>query len=241
MTLEARAPRRTRTQTPRARWSNNLAIAALNALAVRLVFPAAAIGAALWAQAEGVGLFNVIETPGWAAILIAFVVLDLAVYAQHVLMHVAPPLWRLHRMHHADLDIDVTTGVRFHPLEILVSMAWKMAVVVALGAPAAAVFAFEIALNASSLFNHANLKLPAPLDRALRLVIVTPDMHRVHHSVERCETDSNFGFTLSLWDRLFGAYRAQPAAGHDAMTIGLPIFRDARETRFDRLLSQPFR
>jgi sterol desaturase/sphingolipid hydroxylase (fatty acid hydroxylase superfamily) len=173
--------------------------------------------------------------------LASIIALDLAVYAQHVAMHAAPPLWRLHRMHHADLDFDVTTGVRFHPLEILISMAWKMAVVAALGAPAFAVFLFEIALNATSLFNHANLTLPAPLDRVLRLLIVTPDMHRVHHSVVRRETDSNFGFNLSLWDRLFGTYRAQPAAGHEAMTIGLPSFRDARELRLDRLLTQPFR
>jgi sterol desaturase/sphingolipid hydroxylase (fatty acid hydroxylase superfamily) len=239
--LEAVAPRRVRAQPRLARWPSNLAIAALNTLALRIVFPTAAIGVALWAQGQGFGFFNLFDAPPWAAVLVSVIVLDLAVYAQHVAMHAAPPLWRLHRMHHADLDVDVTTGVRFHPLEILISMAWKMAVVAALGAPAPAVFLFEVLLNATSLFNHANLKLPAPLDRALRLAIVTPDMHRVHHSIDRRETDSNFGFNLSVWDRLFRTYRAQPEAGHEAMEIGLPLFRDPRELRLDRLLTLPFR
>jgi sterol desaturase/sphingolipid hydroxylase (fatty acid hydroxylase superfamily) len=158
-----------------------------------------------------------------------------------VLFHAVPALWRLHRMHHADLDFDVTTGLRFHPAEILLSMVIKLTVVVALGAPAVAVLIFEVLLNATSMFNHANLRLPQPLDRALRLLLVTPDMHRVHHSVVPRETNSNFGFNLALWDRLFGTYRAQPAAGHAAMTIGIEQFRDASELRLDRMLTQPLR
>jgi sterol desaturase/sphingolipid hydroxylase (fatty acid hydroxylase superfamily) len=172
--------------------------------------------------------------------LLAVVVLDMAIYFQHRLFHAVPVLWRLHRMHHADLDLDVTTGARFHPLEILLSMAIKVAVVIALGAPAVAVVLFEILLNASSMFNHANLRLPLAVDGALRWLIVTPDVHRVHHSVIRAETDSNFGFSLSWWDRLFGTWRAQPEKGHDGMTIGLPVFRNPEQLRLDRMLVQPF-
>ena len=169
------------------------------------------------------------------------VLLDLAIYLQHVLFHAVPALWRLHRMHHADLDFDVTTGLRFHPFEILLSMVIKLMVVVALGAPAVGVLVFEVLLNATSMFNHANLRLAAPLDRGLRLVLVTPDMHRVHHSVVPRETNSNFGFNLAFWDRLFGTYRAQPAAGHEAMAIGIGQFRDPGELRLDRMLTQPLR
>ena len=167
--------------------------------------------------------------------------LDLAIYLQHVLFHAVPVLWRLHRMHHADLDIDVTTGLRFHPVEILLSMAIKLMVVVALGTPALAVLLFEVLLNATSIFNHANLRLPGWLDGALRLVVVTPDMHRVHHSVTPRETNSNFGFNFALWDRLFGTYHAQPAAGHEGMAIGIEQFRDPGELRLDRMLTQPLR
>ena len=173
--------------------------------------------------------------------LLGFLALDLAIYAQHVAFHKVPWLWRLHRMHHADLDIDVTTGLRFHPIEILLSMLIKMAVVVLVGVPATAVIVFEVVLNATSMFNHANGAMPPWLDRIMRLLVVTPDMHRVHHSVLRHETDSNFGFNLPWWDRLFRTYRAAPEAGHDGMTIGLPVFRDPKELRLDRLLSQPFR
>ena len=173
--------------------------------------------------------------------LAAVVLLDLAIYLQHVLFHAVPGLWRLHRMHHADLDFDVTTGLRFHPVEIILSMGLKLMVVVALGAPPLAVLVFEVLLNATAMFNHANLRLPAALDRVLRPLLVTPDMHRVHHSVVPRETNSNFGFNLALWDRLFGTYIAQPAAGHTAMTIGIPQFRDPAELRLDRLLTQPLR
>ena len=169
------------------------------------------------------------------------VLFDLAIYLQHVMVHAVPALWRLHRMHHSDLDFDVTTGARFHPVEILLSMAIKLALVAALGPPAIAVLIFEVALNGSSMFNHANLRLPGALDRCLRWIVVTPDMHRVHHSIVPFETNSNFGFCLPWWDRLFGTYRDQPGAGHVGMTIGIEEFRDPREQRLDRMLTQPVR
>jgi sterol desaturase/sphingolipid hydroxylase (fatty acid hydroxylase superfamily) len=239
--LEALAPRRRLTAPRGWRWANNLALVAVNSLCVRLLFPLAGVGFALLAQERGWGLFNVVAAPGWLAFAVCFVLLDLVIWGQHVGFHRTPALWRLHRMHHADTDIDASTGLRFHPLEIVLSMVVKFAAVAALGAPPLAVLAFEVALNATSMFNHANVRLPAGLDAALRRVIVTPDMHRVHHSVDPLETHSNFGFNLSVWDRLFGLYRAQPALGHDAMAIGLPIFRDERELRLDRLITQPFR
>lgn len=234
----ARPRRMTATSRPR-RWLVNLGLVALDVLAVRLLLPAAMVTAALFAAERGWGLFNHLAAPFWLAALVSIVVLDLGVWAQHLAMHKFPPLWRLHRVHHTDIDIDVSTGVRFHPVEILLSMIYKSLLVVALGAPAMAAVAFEILLNASSLFTHGNVRLPTALDRALRLLVVTPDMHRVHHSVLRTETDSNYGFTLSLWDRLFGTYRAQPRAGHEGMILGLPEFRDPRDQRLDRVLLQP--
>jgi sterol desaturase/sphingolipid hydroxylase (fatty acid hydroxylase superfamily) len=242
MTLwEILAPRRPWAIGRAARWPGNLAILVVDTLAVRVLIPTAAVGVALIAASRGFGLFHLLGWPAWLAGIAGFVVLDLVIYGQHVVFHHVPWLWRLHRMHHADLDIDVTTGVRFHPLEILISMGIKIAIVALFGIPAAAVVAFEVVLNATSMFNHANARLPRWLDRVARLVVVTPDMHRVHHSVVRRETDSNFGFNLPWWDWLFRTYRAAPAAGHDAMTIGLPIFRDRGELRVDRLLTQPFR
>src|ERR1035437_6719872 len=179
--------------------------------------------------------------PAWAAIPIGVIALDLVIYTQHVVFHHVPVLWRLHRMHHADLDIDVSTGVRFHPLEILLSLAIKMAAVLALGVPALAVLLFEVLLNATSMFNHSNVALPPRIEPIARWLVVTPQMHQVHHSIERAETDSNFGFNLPWWDRLFGTYRAKPAAGEERMTIGLPIFRNVAELAIVRLLTQPFR
>lgn len=238
---EVRSPRRRR-EIPRVfRWSNNLALVVLDTAIVRLVFPVLAVGVAALAEHQGVGLLNALAVPGWLAVLVAIVLLDLVVYLQHVLFHAVPALWRLHRVHHADTEIDVTTGLRFHPIEILLSMALKLGTVAALGAPPVAVLLFEVILNGMAMFNHANLALPEPLDRALRLVLVTPDMHRVHHSIDPVETNSNYGFNLSLWDRLLGTYRAQPAAGHIGMTIGIEQFRSAREIWLDRLLTQPFR
>jgi sterol desaturase/sphingolipid hydroxylase (fatty acid hydroxylase superfamily) len=196
---------------------------------------------AIIAAERGWGVLNLAPMSGWLAGFAGFLILDFVIYAQHYVFHHVPWLWRLHRMHHADLDIDLTTGVRFHPFEIVISMVIKIAIVLAFGIPAVAVLIFEIVLNATSIFNHANIAMPAWLDRLMRLIVVTPDMHRVHHSIVRTETDSNFGFNLPWWDWLFGTYRAQPLAGHQRMTIGLPIFRDHRELRIDHLLTQPFR
>ncbi len=237
---EVIAKRRPQQVLRRKRWPGNLLIVALDTLAVRLVFPLAAVGAALIAADQGWGLFNLVAAPAWLAVLASVVVLDLAIYFQHRLFHAVPWLWRLHRMHHADLEFDVTTGLRFHPLEIMISMGIKLLVVTALGAPAVAVLIFEVLLNATSMFNHGNVRLPASVDRWLRLLVVTPDMHRVHHSIVRRETDSNFGFNLPWWDRLFGTYRNQPAAGHLGMTIGIEDFRAVHDLRLDRMLIQPF-
>jgi sterol desaturase/sphingolipid hydroxylase (fatty acid hydroxylase superfamily) len=234
-------PCRTLAAGRKPRWPSNLGILVVNVLAVRLVVPTAAVGAAVYAAGNGLGLINLLGLRLSVASLVGFLALDLAIYLQHVLFHKVPVLWRLHRMHHADLDVDVTTGLRFHPFEILISMLIKIAVIVAVGIPALAVLLFEVVLNATSMFNHGNVTMPHWLDRAIRFVLVTPDMHRVHHSVLRHETDSNFGFNLPWWDRLFGTYRAEPEAGHTGMTIGLPAFRDRRELRLDRLLTQPFR
>src|SRR5690349_10973445 len=238
---ELLAPRRPWAVGHAVRWPANLGMLVVDAVAVRLIIPTAAAGVALLAAAHGFGLFHWVGWPAWVAGVAGFLVLDLVIYGQHVVFHHVPWLWRLHRMHHADLDIDVSTGGRFHPIEIVLSMLIKMATVALVGIPAGAVIAFEVVLNATSMFNHSNVAMPAWLDRIVRLIVVTPDMHRVHHSVLRPETDSNFGFNLPWWDRLFGTYRAEPGAGHDGMTIGLPIFRDRRELRLDRLLTQPFR
>jgi sterol desaturase/sphingolipid hydroxylase (fatty acid hydroxylase superfamily) len=193
------------------------------------------------AESKGWGLLNAWVVPAWAAVPIAVIALDFVIYLQHVLFHAVPALWRLHRMHHADLEFDVTTGARFHPIEIALSMVIKLTIVAALGAPALAVLIFEVLLNATAMFNHSNVRLPAWVDHVLRWMVVTPDMHRVHHSVVVRETNSNFGFNLPWWDRLFGTYRDQPAAGHERMTIGVEEFRDPAEQRLDRMLSQPFR
>jgi sterol desaturase/sphingolipid hydroxylase (fatty acid hydroxylase superfamily) len=238
---EAVRPRRRRSFGRRLRWTNNLAIIVCDSLVLRIVFPTAAIGMALLAEQRGWGLMNLAGMPDWAAISAALLALDLAVYGQHVAFHAVPTLWRVHRMHHADLDIDVTTGVRFHPIEMVLSMVLKLLVIAALGAPPVAVLVFEVLLNATSLFNHANLRLAPGLDRALRRLVVTPDMHRVHHSTLAVEHNSNFGFNLSCWDRVFGTYRPAPLAGHEAMTIGLDSFRSPRELMLDRMLLQPFR
>jgi sterol desaturase/sphingolipid hydroxylase (fatty acid hydroxylase superfamily) len=238
---EVLAPKRRQEIGRLRRWPNNLGIVVLNTLLVRLVFPVAAVGAAMAAEAHGWGLFHWLPLPTWLAVIASILLLDLAIYLQHVLFHAVPVLWRLHRMHHADLEFDVTTGARFHPLEIVLSMVIKIGIVAALGAPAVAVVLFEVLLNATSMFNHGNVRVAPRLDRAIRSILVTPDMHRVHHSVVPRETNSNFGFNMSWWDRLFGTYRAEPAAGHEGMTLGIEQFRDPRELRLDRMLVQPFR
>jgi sterol desaturase/sphingolipid hydroxylase (fatty acid hydroxylase superfamily) len=238
---ELLGPRRKQAIGRGLRWPNNLGVVAVDTLLVRLVFPTTSVGLALVAEAQGWGLFNAIALPAWIAVVASVLLLDLAIYFQHVVFHAVPVLWRLHRMHHADLEFDVSTGLRFHPIEILLSMVIKLAVIAALGAPAVAVLIFEVLLNATSMFNHSNIRLPLAFERVLRWLVVTPDMHRVHHSILSREANSNFGFNLPWWDRLFGTYRAQPAGGHDAMTIGIEQFRDPRELRLDRMLLQPFR
>lgn len=233
------APRRNLTTSKSLRWSANLVLVAVNSILVRVIFPVAAVGIALIADEQHWGLLNNTSLPMWLELLIAVVLLDLVIYLQHVMFHAIPLLWRLHMVHHTDLDFDVTTGVRFHPLEIILSMIIKIAAVTAIGPAAIAVIIFEIVLNASSMFNHGNIKLPGYIDRVLRLMIVTPDMHRVHHSVIRRETNSNYGFNLAWWDRLFGTYRDQPAAGHKDMIIGLEHFRDPGLLTLPRLLALP--
>jgi sterol desaturase/sphingolipid hydroxylase (fatty acid hydroxylase superfamily) len=238
---ELAAPRRTLRVRKALRWTHNLALTMLNVVLVRAALPVAAIGVAAFAAERGMGLFNLFHAPDLLAIPLSVLALDLAIYLQHRMFHAVPLFWRLHRVHHADLDFDVTTGARFHPIEIGLSMLIRFAVILALGPPAVAVLIFEILLNASSMFNHGNVRIPAVIDRVLRWVVVTPDMHRVHHSIEPRETNSNFGFSLPWWDRLFGTYRAQPQAGHEAMTIGIAQFRSPRELRLDWMLLQPFR
>ncbi|GGE92962.1 fatty acid hydroxylase [Stappia taiwanensis] len=239
--FEVLAPRRALRFGRQKRWVTNLAIVATDTLFLRVVFPAAAVGVAMWAAASGYGLFALLNAPVWLAAVLGFVLLDFAVWFEHWASHKIPLLWRIHKMHHADPDFDVTTALRFHPLEIIVSMLWKALIVVAFGIPVTAVLVFEVVLNGAAMFNHANVRLPAWLDRALRLVIVTPDMHRVHHSVVVRETDSNYGFNLSLWDRLFRTYTPQPEAGHDGMTIGLAEYQSDAPTGFAWCLALPFR
>ena len=239
--LEAVFPRKDRALPRAHRWLTNGGFVVIDTLALRLVLPVLAVGMAEIAARNGWGLFNSLALPFWLEVALAFVILDLLIYAQHVATHKIPVLWRLHKVHHADRDIDATTGVRFHPVEIVLSMTYKLLCVVILGAPALAVFLFEVVLNAAALFNHANVRLPSGVDRIARRVIVTPDMHRVHHSVHRQETDSNYGFFLSVWDRMFRTYIAEPRDGHDAMTIGLSDYQDGKPARLLWSLWLPFR
>ena len=239
---EVIAPRRALTVSKTVRWANNLGLVFFNTFLLRLLFPAAAVGMAAFVNSQGWGLFNYYGTASWLAVPLAFMFLDFVIYLQHVMVHAVPALWRLHRMHHADLDFDVTTGARFHPLEILLSMIIKFAAIIVIGAPVLAVIFFEVVLNATSMFNHGNVSLPRPVDRIVRWFVVTPDMHRVHHSWEDDETNSNFGFNLPWWDRLFGTYRDQPRAGHDDMTIGIRTFRDPGQVSwFPGMMMLPFK
>jgi len=238
---ELARPRRALTVSKALRWFSNLSIMALNTLVARLVLPMAPVAFAGLCAERGWGVLNLWAGPAWLEAALAVIALDFVIWLQHVMVHAVPALWRLHRLHHADVDFDVTTGARFHPLEILLSLGIKFAAVALLGAAPAAVLAFEVILNAMAMFNHANVKLPRGLDAALRLLVVTPDFHRVHHSVRPAEANSNFGFNLSIWDRLFGTYTVQPEGGHEGMTVGLDAFRDPAEERLDRMLTQPFR
>ena len=238
---ELAAPRRQRALSRRSRWPHNLGLLLVDTMVLRVLATSAAIGVALAAQERGWGLLNLVSLPSLVAFLVGVVLLDLVIYFQHVMFHAVPTLWRLHRVHHADLDIDVTTGIRFHPIEILISTVIKCAAVAAIGAPVVSVLIFEVLLNATAMFNHANASVPEPIERWLRWLVVTPDMHRIHHSVEYDESSSNFGFNLPWWDRLFGTYRARPRMGHSAMTIGVDAFRSPSDQRLDQLLIQPFR
>lgn len=237
---EIAAPRRPLLDSKRRRWFANLSLVVIGTIVVRLLFPILPVALAGVAEARGWGIFNVLQAPTWLKFMLSFLILDFVIYLQHLLFHHLPILWRLHRMHHTDLDLDVTSGNRFHPLEIVISMIIKMAAVLFLGAPAASVLAFEVVLNACSMFSHGNIKLPAAFDRLLRLLLVTPDMHRVHHSTIVRETNSNFGFNFPWWDRICGTYRSQPERGHLAMEIGLKEYRDPKRLRLFRLLIQPF-
>lgn len=241
-TLEALAPRRVRSQPRRTRWLTNWSVTVLNTVTLRLMafaLPLLAVGAAIDADAQGWGLFNAVALPLWLEILVVVLIFDFAIWLQHLITHKIPILWRLHRVHHADVDMDVTTAIRFHPVEIALSMLLKIGLVYLLGPAAIAIVVFEIILNGTAMFNHSNLALPKPLDRAVRKILVTPDMHRVHHSVHRDEHDSNYGFALSVWDRLFGTYIAQPAAGHDKMKVGLE-WQDDRPSQLGWSLTLPF-
>ncbi len=238
---EVMAPRRILSVSKKQRWISNLGLVVLNSLVLRLLFPTAAIGVALFAQQHGWGLLNYYALPMALKVLLAVLALDFVIYQQHVLVHAVPTLWRLHRLHHADLDYDVTTGARFHPLEIILSMLIKFAAITALGPLVVAVLVFEVTLNAMAMFNHGNVRLPLKLDRWLRVLLVTPDMHRVHHSVEDNEANSNFGFSLALWDRIFGTYIAQPRKGHEGMRIGIHHYRNAQQVnRLPGMLALPF-
>lgn len=241
--LEILAPRRLRTQPRSTRWVTNWGITILNTVTLRLLafaLPLLAVGAALDARAQGWGVMNALDLPLWLAVILTILIFDFAIWLQHLITHKVPFLWRFHRVHHADRDIDVTTAIRFHPVEIAASMLLKIGLVYLLGPPAIGIIAFEIILNGTAMFNHANIRLPLALDAVVRRVLVTPDMHRVHHSDDRAEHDSNYGFALSIWDRMFGTYIAQPTRGHDAMTIGLQ-WQDEQPSRLGWSLWLPFR
>jgi sterol desaturase/sphingolipid hydroxylase (fatty acid hydroxylase superfamily) len=238
---ELLAPRRILSVSKSLRWANNLGLLVLNSIVLRLLFPAAAVGLAISTADLGWGLFNLLHLPFWLEVTAAVLLLDLAIYLQHALMHRVPLLWRLHRVHHADLDIDLTTGSRFHTIEIIASMLIKWGVILLLGPALLAVLVFEVLLNGMAIFNHANVSLPPAVDRVVRYLLVTPDMHRVHHSTVKRETDSNYGFNLSIWDRVFRTYIDQPEMGHDKMTIGLTEFRDAKQVdQLPGMLALPF-
>ena len=240
--IEAIAPRRIRTQTRKVRWVTNWGFTIINTVtlhAMAFALPLLAVGAALDAQSQGWGLFNAVGWPAWIEVILVILILDFAIWAQHLITHKIPVLWRLHQVHHADVDIDVTTAIRFHPIEIALSMLLKIGLVYLLGPAALAIILFEVILNGTAIFNHANIRLPLAVDAVVRRVLVTPDMHRVHHSTLRHEHDSNYGFSLSIWDQMFGTYIAQPEAGHDDMDIGLR-WQDDRPSRLGWSLKLPF-
>jgi sterol desaturase/sphingolipid hydroxylase (fatty acid hydroxylase superfamily) len=234
------APRRASQASKAIRWTNIAALAIVNMLMVRVLLPLAAVGLAAFVNERGSGVLNMLPVPYPMAIIASLLAFDLAVYLIHLAFHAAPVLWRMHRVHHSDVDVDVATAVRFHPIQVVLSTLIKFAVILALGAPVLAVVLFETVFQALVLFNHTNIHISPAADRVLRWFIVTPDMHRIHHSVRLSETNSNFGFALPWWDRLFGTYRAEPLAGHEQMTLGIEMFRAQRHFRLDRMLLNPF-
>ncbi|RJR22476.1 MAG: sterol desaturase family protein [Desulfobacteraceae bacterium] len=238
--FEVLYPRRKRSLTRLKRWFENIGLVAIGTLAVRLTIPVSAAAASAWVTQQGWGLFSLLEIPFWLSVVISIVFLDFIIYLQHVMFHAVPTFWRLHMVHHADLDFDLTTGIRFHPIEIIISMVIKLGSIAVLGAPPQGVIIFEILLNGTAMFNHGNLFIPRNFDGFLRMFLVTPDMHRVHHSVFPNETNSNFGFNLPWWDRIMGTYKAQPSMGHDGMTIGLNQFRDPKVLHLLWMLIAPF-
>ena len=238
--VELAVPRRPLTTSKTGRWFANIGIVIINTVVLRLLVPAGALGISVWVGRQGWGVFNYVDWPFWVEVILSVILLDFVIYLQHLMFHAVPLLWRLHMMHHADLDYDLTTGKRFHPIEIIISMGIKAAAISVLGAPPMGVIIFEILLNGTAMFNHGNFYIPLGVDRILRLMVVTPDMHRVHHSVFPSETNSNFGFNLPWWDRLMGTYRAQPTKGHDGMTIGLNQFRDPTRLTLPKIIALPF-
>ena len=239
--LEFVIPRKSRVKPRLARWFSNFGLLILSSILLRFAMPIAAVGFALWLEEKGLGLFNILPWPIWVEVILAVILLDLAIWIQHVLMHYVPPLWAYHRVHHTDEDLDASSGIRFHPIEMALSFGWKLGAIWLFGPAAFAVFLFEVLLNATSLFEHANIKLPRTIDSLLRKVIVTPDMHRVHHSVHPHETNSNFGFCLSIWDRLFRTYVAQPKDGHNEMKLGLDKRPEGDTAHFTYVLLTPFK
>jgi len=239
--VEFVAPRRLLTQPKWLRWYSNIGILVLNTIAIRLLVPLVPVTLAVMVETRGWGILNLIDLPFWLTLVVSVIIFDLVIYFQHVMFHAVPVLWRLHRVHHADLDFDVTTGVRFHPIEIVLSILLKFAAIAIIGPPALAVIIFEVLLNGTSMFNHGNIRIPPVLDKVLRWFIVTPDMHRVHHSNIPVETNSNFGFSFPYWDRLFDTYCDQPRLGHEGMTIGLDTFREPSNLHLHKLLFQPLK
>lgn len=238
--LEFVLPRKERVQPRVTRWITNFGLVIIDSLVLRALFPVLAVGVAIWAESKSYGLFAYLNWPYWLEVILTVIALDFAIYWQHVAAHKIPVFWLVHRVHHADRDLDASSGLRFHPIEIVLSMLFKFLVIILLGAPALGVFLFEILLNGCAMFNHANLKIPAAADRALRWVIVTPDMHRVHHSILRREADTNYGFNLSIWDRMFRSYTEQPEGGHDGMTLGLSDQQTEKPSRLSWCLIFPF-
>lgn len=238
--VELIVPRRSLTTSKTSRWVGNIGIVFINAFVLRILFPAGAVGISVWIGHQGWGIFNHIQWPFWLEVMLTIIILDFVIYMQHVMFHAVPILWRLHMMHHADMDYDLTTGTRFHPIEIIISLGIKAGAITVLGAPPVGVIIFEILLNGTAMFNHGNFFIPLGIDRVLRLLVVTPDMHRVHHSVFPNETNTNFGFNLPWWDRLCGTYRSQPTNGHAQMTIGLNQFRDPSRLTLPWMIALPF-